>query len=760
MLVFSYDIWYTFNNTLKPQMKHELLKKEDNMKKILSLAVAAIMLLSCSIGYVSSAFIWSKDGTPSDWAEAEVSQALAYGLVPEHINSDYTEAITRSDFCDLIVNMIVRAKGGTIADIVAGYADKADGISFPDTDSENVLAAAALGIVNGRASGTFDPDASITRQEAAKMLALAAKVMGADISADTVTFADSDSIYAWAVPFVSYVNSVGVMKGTSTTTPPNFSPVRTYSREQSILTVLRLFQMVLTANNTLDLVDYIPEITLSSDLHSEKINTTPNFDIPSDLTDMRPAFVLSPLLGDGGVLQAKMPVRLWGSYYDGETKVAVRVINTVTGDTDTYYTETKDSFFELYIKAYEYGGPYKIEYISEEGYVRTTTDVFFGEVVMCGGQSNMGWSIGQCYDGSTDKMLYQDVIDNSYNEAIRRLIVWPKSGDTPLDELSSSDASAWSFANPFNLKDYSATAYFYARELNARYGIHVGIVSVCMGGTAIYTWFPKADGERLGFGAGKQPSVWYNTMVNPVRRMTARGTIWYQGEGHYDGYAELLAELITCWRREFDNKDMLFSVVQLPRYQNEYSYFLCREEDKKVCELVDNVTYSVNIDNGLYAENKATGDTLNDDGIHPYEKEPVGTRLAHATMEAFFGAKGIWRGPVMSEVFVKDGKVTVKFDNVGYGLTLKGLAGFEVSADGKKFSAAKPELVGKDTIVLTCDDVTAPTAVRYGYSNYSPFQEKPVTSCAQSVCVYNTKDGGATVAYPAEQFLVENIGVK
>ena len=59
------------------------------------------MLLSCSIGYVSSAFIWSKDGTPSDWAEAEVSQALAYGLVPEHINSDYTEAITAPTFATL-----------------------------------------------------------------------------------------------------------------------------------------------------------------------------------------------------------------------------------------------------------------------------------------------------------------------------------------------------------------------------------------------------------------------------------------------------------------------------------------------------------------------------------------------------------------------------------------------------------------------------------------------------------------------------------
>ena len=33
VLVFMYDIWYTFNNTLKPQMKHELLKKGGQHEK-------------------------------------------------------------------------------------------------------------------------------------------------------------------------------------------------------------------------------------------------------------------------------------------------------------------------------------------------------------------------------------------------------------------------------------------------------------------------------------------------------------------------------------------------------------------------------------------------------------------------------------------------------------------------------------------------------------------------------------------------------
>ncbi len=181
------------------------------------------------------------NGEPSAWAKEEILKALEADLVPEHVNSNYTTDITRSDFCDLIIKMIEKKSGKAIADVIAGYADAKADVSFPDTDSANVIAAAKLGIVNGRASGAFDPSANITRQEAAKMLALAAKVLGADITASEVAFADADDIYAWAKEFIYYVNTIGVMNGTSTTTPPNFSPLRTYTREQSILTVYRLF---------------------------------------------------------------------------------------------------------------------------------------------------------------------------------------------------------------------------------------------------------------------------------------------------------------------------------------------------------------------------------------------------------------------------------------------------------------------------------------------------------------------------------------
>lgn len=212
------------------------------MKKVLSFLLAIIMVISLCITGFAMETSSKLDGEPSDWARSEIREALAYGLVPESVNGNYTQDITRSEFCDLIVNLIEVISVKSIDDFVNAYSEKLENVSFPDTDSATVLAAAKLGIVNGRASGSFDPDANITRQEAAKMLALTAKVVGESITSESgAQFADKDAIYDWALEYVNYVYAQGIMKGTSTGENPNFSPLRTYTREQSILTALRLY---------------------------------------------------------------------------------------------------------------------------------------------------------------------------------------------------------------------------------------------------------------------------------------------------------------------------------------------------------------------------------------------------------------------------------------------------------------------------------------------------------------------------------------
>lgn len=499
----------------------------------------------------------------------------------------------------------------------------------------------------------------------------------------------------------------------------------------------------------------VKPISIVNNTHAGKIVETATFSLPDKPKENAARFTISPAISTGMVLQANMPVRVWGKYAE-DVKIAAKLIEIKSNTAKIFYGEVTNGWFEIYIGPTNYGGPYSLELITEDGYRHTFEDILFGEVYLLGGQSNMGWSVGQCYDGSTSKLLYQNIIDQSENDNIRHFLVWPKNSTTPIDELKQNEARPWTSVGPDNIKDVSAVGYFFAKEINEKYNIPVGIVACCMGGTSIYTWFPPEDADRLAFDSSKTPSIWYNAMVHPLRKMTVRGALWYQGEGHGEGYGELLADLVTDWRRVFDTPEMYFATVQLPRYIDESTYFISREEHKKATTLVNNMTYSVNIDTGLYPENKAEGDTLNDDGIHPYDKEAVGTRLAHAVMGKFYAAEGIWRGPVLESAKIEDGKATLLFSGTGSGLALTGeLPGFELCGEDGIYYDAIPSLITDTKVVLTCEEVSTPVMARYGYKNKSSLITKPITSCAQSVSLYNTKGPEKSIAYPAEQFLVE-----
>ena len=511
-------------------------------------------------------------------------------------------------------------------------------------------------------------------------------------------------------------------------------------------------EVIMTVENKI-LDDFKP-ISIENNLHADKVITAPTFDIADSLSDGGDYFTISPLFNDYMVLQANMPVRIWGEC-TLPGGVAVRVVNDETNAAQTFYGNVNDGKFELYIGKFSYGGPYTISVIASDSGSIEFYDVLFGEVFISGGQSNQGWGMSQCYDGNIDTLLYQDIIDDADYENVRMSLVWPMQSDEPFDELASGSMSKWGSLDSNRARNTPAAAFFFATRLYNHYKIPIGIITSCMGGTGIYAWYPQQDSAERGFNSDLSPSVWYNAMINPIRKLTARGVIWYQGEGHHDGYADLLNGMIGAWRREFDNETMYFSVVQLPRFMEEAPWFLCREEDKKVSEITDNVTYSVNIDAGLYPENTAEGDPLNDSGIHPYDKKPVGERLADATAAHFFGAGGVLRGPVIKSAKAINDGVQLTFDNIGNGLILIGEAGFEIAGEDGIFKDVKPELYGANTIFLRTDIHVV--QVRYGQKNYSDFITKPVTSCAQSVCVYNTKEADDAIGYPLEQFLVSDI---
>jgi sialate O-acetylesterase len=105
--------------------------------------------------------------------------------------------------------------------------------------------------------------------------------------------------------------------------------------------------------------------------------------------------------------------------------------------------------------------------------------------------------------------------------------------------------------------------------------------------------------------------------------------------------------------------------------------------------------------------------------IHPQQKQPVGERLARAARAMAYGEKIAPTGPEYDSVAFSGSQAIIKFKNVGGGLEAKEgeLKGFTIAGEDKKFHNATARIEGQ-TIVVTCDKVAAPKAVRFGWANF------------------------------------------
>ena len=173
--------------------------------------------------------------TPSEWAIPEVNAARANGLIPTELDAGYTDPITRREFCLLV---------GAYADKM-GISSNGEPVSFSDTNDPDIQRAAALGVINGYPDGTFAPNNSILRSEAAAMLARTAALTGNTANAPYEAFSD-EAMFGWAQENIEFISScivtrtvTAIMGGVGDNL---FDPNGNYTREQAILTFQRLYR--------------------------------------------------------------------------------------------------------------------------------------------------------------------------------------------------------------------------------------------------------------------------------------------------------------------------------------------------------------------------------------------------------------------------------------------------------------------------------------------------------------------------------------
>ena len=182
--------------------------------------------------------LWAiTEDTPSPWSQDTVERAGDLGLLPAPFRYGFRRATTRAEFAAISITLYEH-----FGEPVTGR------ITFTDTDDINVEKAAYLGIVTGVGNNRFDPYSPITLEQAAVVLSRLSEVMGQQLPfwcRETYPVEFEFLIYylnisLWAVTSVAQIYFTGIMIGIG----DRFDPRGAYTREQSIVSIMRIFDRI------------------------------------------------------------------------------------------------------------------------------------------------------------------------------------------------------------------------------------------------------------------------------------------------------------------------------------------------------------------------------------------------------------------------------------------------------------------------------------------------------------------------------------
>lgn len=425
---------------------------------------------------------------------------------------------------------------------------------------------------------------------------------------------------------------------------------------------------------------------------------------------------LASIFSDHMVLQRDVKLPIWGTAAPG-AKVEVQLAGTTKEATADKDGKWLVSFNPLKPG----GGPLELSVKSGDETIHMT-DILVGDVWVASGQSNMEWPMKLTNDAESE------IAAADWPE-IRFVDVPNVVSSTPLDSFKSA---GWQPVKPENIGDFSAVAYFFARDLHKELNVPIGLIGCNWGGTPMEAWTsrealetsetfkgalayadkePQTEEEKTNRKnlLHHQPAALFNGMLSSVIPYGIRGAIWYQGEsnaGRHGEYAELSKLMIADWRNRWGQGEFPFLLVQLAAFEpGGENWPPLREAQTETLES-PNTGMAVAIDIGDQKD------------IHPRNKQDVGKRLALAARKVAFGEDIVYSGPIYKELKVADGKAHVTFDHVGGGLKAEGeLKGFEVAGADGKFVPAKAAIEGTE-VIISADGVGEPEVVRYNWAAF------------------------------------------
>ncbi|MEZ5307341.1 MAG: sialate O-acetylesterase [Pyrinomonadaceae bacterium] len=201
------------------------------------------------------------------------------------------------------------------------------------------------------------------------------------------------------------------------------------------------------------------------------------FSIPVEAKLAMPA-----IFSENMVLQRDVPITVWGWATPGE-----RVVVKLNGKSSEFSADANGKW-KGNLSAQKAGGPYVFEVQGKDERL-SFGNVLIGEVWICGGQSNMEWSVGQSMNAKAE-------LAASTNPRIRQIKVPRLIDGIPHNDFPDGK---WKLSEPANTMDFTAAGYFFAKRIEAELKVPVGLVNVSWGGTNIETWI-----SRQGFESSKE----------------------------------------------------------------------------------------------------------------------------------------------------------------------------------------------------------------------------------------------------------------
>lgn len=379
----------------------------------------------------------------------------------------------------------------------------------------------------------------------------------------------------------------------------------------------------------------------------------------------------------------------------------------------------------------------------------TFSDVLVGEVWFCSGQSNMEKQLGP-RKGQKPSDGYEAELTRADCPALRLFqglhALKPKPGDVTLVWRPCS-------AESLTAMEFSAAAYYFGRELVRELGVPVGLIHSSFGGTQIEAWMPPEAFatdpalhglEKVTYHSwvpGVQATELFRDRVTPYVPFTLRGYLWYQGEANVMNaehliYANKLRALITGWRKAWGNANAPFYYAQLAPFT--YSHIKVWPKQltpDALPALWEAQTKALNVPHtGLIVTTDLAGSGKD---IHPTNKRDIGLRFARLALADTYGRKDVaahspqlsgskfrsWRGKIRletansgSESHWSGKRIELAFQH-GDGLRSRDsqpLTDFTVAGKDRQFHPAVAT-IEKGKVVVVCEQVTEPVAVRFAW---------------------------------------------